>query len=105
MAKSKSDLLRDARALIPELKPQDLAQELRGPGRPVVIDVREREESDKGIIPGAKVVPRGFLELRIEQAVPDRAADVVLYCESGARSVLAGRALKDMGYERVRNLA
>jgi len=105
MAKTKSELLKQARATVPEVTPASLAQELRGPGRPVVIDVRERDEAEAGIVPGARVVPRSFLELRIEEAVPDRNADVVLYCASGARSLLSGRTLGDMGYQRVRNLA
>ena len=104
MAKTKTDLLRDARAQVPEVSALDLAAQLRGPQRPVVLDVREKDESDAGLIPGAKVVPRGFLELRVEEAVPDRTADVVLYCGGGTRSLLAARSLKEMGYERVRSL-
>ena len=72
--------------------------------RPVIIDVREKNETDAGLLPGAKHVPRGFLELRIEEAVPDRGADVVLYCASGTRSLLAARTLKEMGYTKLRNL-
>src|SRR5207237_4867791 len=54
--------------------------------------------------PGARQVPRGSLELRIGEAVPDHNTDVVLYCASGTRSLLAGRTLHEMGYTRVRNL-
>src|SRR3982750_3594992 len=60
---------------------------------------------DAGIPPGAPKIPRGFLELRIEEAVPERDADVVLYCAGGTRSLLAARTLQDMGYSRVRSLA
>jgi molybdopterin/thiamine biosynthesis adenylyltransferase/rhodanese-related sulfurtransferase len=103
--KTKSDLLKQARASVGEVAPHELAQELRGPGRPIVVDVREKEESEGGLIPGAKVIPRGFLELRIEEAVPDRGADLVLYCAGGTRSLLAARSLGEMGYQRVRSLA
>jgi sulfur-carrier protein adenylyltransferase/sulfurtransferase len=71
----------------------------------VLIDVREGEEYNDGYIPGAVWIPRGKLELRIEDAVPDRNADVVLYCAGGNRSALAARSLKELGYERVRSLA
>ncbi len=56
---------------------------------PVLIDVREGEEYNDGYIPGATWIPRGKLELRIEDAVPNRDADVVLYCAGGNRSALA----------------
>jgi molybdopterin/thiamine biosynthesis adenylyltransferase/rhodanese-related sulfurtransferase len=104
-AKTKADLLKSARAQVREVTPQELAQELRSPNRPVLIDVREKDESDAGLIPGAKVVPRGFLELRIEEAQPDRNAEVVLYCAGGTRSLLAARTLQDMGYQRVRSMS
>jgi molybdopterin/thiamine biosynthesis adenylyltransferase/rhodanese-related sulfurtransferase len=100
--KTKSDLLKEARAQVPELTPAELS---RLSPRPMLIDVRERQEADAGMLPGARLIPRGYLELRIEQAVPERGAEVVLYCESGARSAFAGRNLQEMGYTRVRNLA
>ena len=103
--KTKADLLKQAREKVRELTAQELAQELRGSQRPVVIDVREKDESELGLIPGAKPLPRGFLELRIEDAVPDRTADVVLYCAGGTRSLLAARNLQEMGYQRVRSLS
>ena len=99
--KTKSELLKDARSQVPEVTPAELS---RQSPRPVVIDVREKQETDQGMLPGARHVPRGFLELRIEEAVPDRGADVVLYCASGTRSLLAARTLQEMGYARVRNL-
>ena len=99
---TKSELLKDARSLVPEVQPLDLSRQSPGP---VIVDVREKDETDAGMLPGAKPVPRGFLELRIEETVPDRGADVVLYCAGGTRSLLAARTLKDMGYTRVRSLA
>src|SRR5437870_4609737 len=100
--KTKTELLKDARSKVPEVRPLELS---RQSPKPVIIDVREKQETDGGMLPGAKHVPRGFLELRIEETLPDRGADVVLYCASGTRSLLAGKTLEDMGYTRVRNLA
>jgi molybdopterin/thiamine biosynthesis adenylyltransferase/rhodanese-related sulfurtransferase len=71
----------------------------------VLIDVREGDEYEQGYIPGAQWIPRGKLELRIEDAVPDRDAEVVLYCAGGNRSALAARSLKELGYTRVSSLA
>ena len=58
----------------------------------VLIDVREGDEHQEGYIPGALWIPRGKLELRIEDAVPDRSSDVVLYCAGGNRSALAAKS-------------
>src|SRR4051812_49073833 len=71
----------------------------------VLIDVREVDEWNEGYIPGATWIPRGKLELRIEDAVPNREADLVLYCAGGNRSALAAKSLKELGYTKVRSLA
>jgi sulfur-carrier protein adenylyltransferase/sulfurtransferase len=70
-----------------------------------IVDVRETEEFSVGHLPGAKHVPRGYLESRIEGAVPDRAQRVVLYCASGNRSALAAHTLEhELGYENVESM-
>jgi molybdopterin/thiamine biosynthesis adenylyltransferase/rhodanese-related sulfurtransferase len=71
----------------------------------VFVDVRERDEWDEGHIPGAVHVPRGNLESRIENAVPDREREVILYCASGARSAFAAKSLGELGYANVASLA
>ena len=68
---------------------------------PVLVDVREQDEYVQGFIPGARWIPRGFLELRIEEQVPERDRPIVLYCAGGTRSALAARSLRDLGYTRV----
>ena len=103
---TKTELLKQARTQVPEVSPQELARQLAAPGaKPLVLDVREKDEVDAGIVPGARHVPRGFLDLRIEEAVPDHNADLVLYCAGGTRSLLGGKLLREMGYQRVRSLA
>jgi molybdopterin/thiamine biosynthesis adenylyltransferase/rhodanese-related sulfurtransferase len=72
---------------------------------PILIDVREKDEWIEGSIPGARWIPRGFLELRIEDQVPERSAEIVLYCAGGTRSALAARALEELGYTNVKSLA
>src|SRR5579875_3222362 len=65
----------------------------------------EIEEVDQGKIPGAKHVPRAYLESRIEQVVPDRSTPIILYCASGVRSAYAARTMiKELGYENVRSM-
>jgi sulfur-carrier protein adenylyltransferase/sulfurtransferase len=81
------------------------AAELRESDEAVFVDVREQNEWDEGHVPGALHVPRGNLESRIEQAVPDRDASIVVYCASGSRSAFAAKALEELGYEDVVSLA
>lgn len=97
-------LLRDLRATTPELDAATLAGE-QATTHPAILDVREADEHAQGMIPGAVHIPRGFLEIRVERAVPDRASPVVLYCASGTRSLLAVRSLQELGYTNVRSLA
>jgi molybdopterin/thiamine biosynthesis adenylyltransferase/rhodanese-related sulfurtransferase len=72
---------------------------------PVLIDVREKDEWMEGFIPGAHWIPRGFLEQRIEDQVPEKGSAVVLYCAGGTRSALAARTLGELGYNNVTSLA
>jgi sulfur-carrier protein adenylyltransferase/sulfurtransferase len=71
----------------------------------VLIDVREKDEWMEGFIPGAQWIPRGFLEQRIEDQVPEKNAAVVVYCAGGTRSALAARSLGELGYSNVQSLA
>jgi adenylyltransferase/sulfurtransferase len=104
MPLSSRDLLDQARAAIPEIEVNDLADTMKAePGR-AVIDVREQEEVAQGLIPGAVHIPRGFLELRVEGLIPDREAPISVYCASGVRSLLAANTLRAMGYRIVRSV-
>jgi molybdopterin/thiamine biosynthesis adenylyltransferase/rhodanese-related sulfurtransferase len=98
-------LLRDLRLETSEIDAATLSTELANGKHPAVIDVREPDEHVQGMIPGTVHIVRGFLEQRIERAVPDREAPVVVYCASGTRSVLAARSLAELGYTNVRSLA
>jgi molybdopterin/thiamine biosynthesis adenylyltransferase/rhodanese-related sulfurtransferase len=70
----------------------------------VWIDVREIDEWQEGHIPGAVHVPRGHLESRIEGVVPDRSAQLVIYCAAGNRSAFVAKSLEELGYEHVHSL-
>jgi molybdopterin/thiamine biosynthesis adenylyltransferase/rhodanese-related sulfurtransferase len=98
-----AEYIRQIKQQITEVDPSDVKPVL-GNGV-AVIDVRETEEWEQGHLPGAKHVPRGHLESRIEGAAPDRKQKVILYCASGNRSALAAKTLRDeLGYEDVASM-
>jgi sulfur-carrier protein adenylyltransferase/sulfurtransferase len=101
MAKSFRDLMTESRQAVPEWTPDAVRQRMSNGGGYTLVDVREKEEYREGHLPGALSVPRGFLDMRIEEVVPDKAAPLVLYCAGGTRSLLAGRTLKEMGYTNI----
>lgn len=98
------DMFSRARARVDEIDVKQAAQQSEQEPDLQVIDVREKNEWDEGHIPGARHVPRGYLELRIENAVPDKSQPILLYCAGGTRSVLAARTLQDMGYTNVTSM-
>jgi glyoxylase-like metal-dependent hydrolase (beta-lactamase superfamily II)/rhodanese-related sulfurtransferase len=71
-----------------------------GAGDLVVLDVRERDAYEEGHIPGARLLPRGQLELRVNQDLPDPTRRIVSYCEFGRISTLATATLREMGFQR-----
>lgn len=105
MAKTYKELMDEARAAVPEVTVDDVKARLANGRRPVLLDVREREEYREGHLEGALALPRGFLEMRVEEAVPDKSAPVVAYCAGGVRSLIAARTLQEMGYTDVRSMA
>jgi adenylyltransferase/sulfurtransferase len=99
------ELLAAARGEIKEARPDQVEAQLKTSQPPVLIDIREPDEVQQGVIPGAVVIPRGYLELRVERRVPDHEQPVVVYCASGVRSVFAAKTLEQMGYTNVASLA
>ena len=102
-----AEVIREVKSRIDEVDPAQVRGDLEtGNGdAPVLVDVRESDEFEAGHIPGAKHVPRGHLESRIEGAAPDRSQRVVLYCASGNRSALAADTLERLlGYEHVESM-
>ena len=103
MSPSSADVIRQIKERVSEIDPAEVREGL-GNGV-VLVDVREGEEYERERIPGAVHVPRGYLESRIEGAVRDRDAHVVLYCASGSRSALAADTLQQLlGYSNVESM-
>jgi rhodanese-related sulfurtransferase len=70
-----------------------------------LVDVREKSEFDAGRIRGARHLGKGVIERDVEKAIPDPAAEIILYCGGGFRSALAAENLGRMGYANVKSMA
>jgi sulfur-carrier protein adenylyltransferase/sulfurtransferase len=99
------DHLAAAKSEIKEISTRDAAARLASGPRPVLLDVRERDEYEQGFIPGAVHIPRGFLESRIDNAVANRDRPVIVYCASGNRSVYAAKTLGELGFTNVESMS
>jgi rhodanese-related sulfurtransferase len=114
MTRSLEDFVREALELIEEISPEEAKRILAEPNREGwdFLDVREPDEFAGGHVPGARNIPRGFLEVRADLKHPkrdpwlaDRDRWLVLYCGGGHRSALAARTLGEMGFSRAVSMA
>ena len=105
MSITSNQLLNKVKETIREISVEEVLQELASDQTVHIIDVRERDEVADGYIPGASIIPRGFLEMNVEEDVTmDRSAPITLYCAGGMRSALAARDLGFLGYTNVRSM-
>ncbi|HWA61285.1 MAG TPA: MBL fold metallo-hydrolase [Caulobacteraceae bacterium] len=99
--KTVTQVLADAAARTPFMSLEELNRRLGARGNDlVVLDVREESAFKAGHIPGAHHLPRGQLELRMDQELPDPTLRIVACCEFGKISTLAAATLRDFGYTR-----
>ena len=105
MAKTLNDLMEEARRQVPEWTIEQIKGHLGNGEDYLLLDVREKDEFRQGHLGGAISLPRAFLELHIEQVVPDKDRPIIAYCGGGARSLLAAKQLKEMGYKNVTSMA
>src|SRR5579871_579841 len=94
----------EARKEIQEITVDDLKRMQKAGEDFALVDVREREESSRGAIPGAVAIPRGILELNIDQVTSDKNRKIICYCGGGSRSALAAQSLKKMGFRQALSL-
>ena len=94
-------LVRDAKSRIKEDDFRETKKRLDAGERIILVDTREDAEWARGHIPGAIHLGKGIIERDIEKTVPDKEAQIVLYCGGGFRSALAAENLQKMGYRNV----
>ncbi len=99
--KTVAQMLSEAAAQVPFMSLAELRSRTQDAARDLlVLDVREREAYEQAHIPGAVLLPRGQLELRVNQDLPDPTRRILVYCELGRISTLATATLRTMGYQR-----
>jgi molybdopterin/thiamine biosynthesis adenylyltransferase/rhodanese-related sulfurtransferase len=103
MAKTYSDLFAEVRGSVKILPLDELKKRFdeRAKKPFTLVDVRDKEEFRAGYIPGAVSLPRAYLEQQFEQKLPDRNAEIVVYCAGGTRSAFAAKTLSELGYTNV----
>ena len=96
--KTVGEMLAEATAHVPFMSMAELRSRVEsGANELVVLDVREKDAYETGHIPGARLLPRGQLELRVDKELPDPTARIVTCCEFGRISTLAASTLRDDG--------
>lgn len=98
-------LVNEAKKEVREINVGDLKKMQQGGEDFSLIDVRDKQDADKGMIPQAVNISRGMLEYSIDQVTTDKERKIVLYCGGGSRSALAAQSLKKMGFKNVISLA
>jgi len=109
--KTATDLVKEAKAQIENLTPEQVENELSSGDRVSLIDLREYEELlQNGTIPGSFHAPRGMLEFYADPALTYHKPEfrkehrIILHCATGGRSALAAVTLKEMGYQNIAHL-
>ncbi len=98
------NLVQDAKSRIKEYTVPQIRQRQEA-GEPfTLVDVREESEWQAGHVSGSIHLGKGIIERDIEQRIPDKDTDIVLYCGGGFRSALAADALQKMGYTQVSSM-
>src|SRR5687767_8248168 len=98
------ELLAQAKAAISETTAEDLQARMEAGERIQTLDVREQDETQNGVLPGAKILSRAHFESRVEDVVPDKHSEVIVYCASGVRSAFAAQTMQELGYTNVKHL-
>ena len=97
-------LVDDAKSRVREVDVDETRRKLES-GKAKLIDVREESEWEAGHARGAQHLGKGVIERDIEDRVPDKKAELILYCGGGFRSALSADNLQKMGYTSISSMA
>jgi molybdopterin/thiamine biosynthesis adenylyltransferase/rhodanese-related sulfurtransferase len=103
--KTFTELLKETKGQISELTPAQVKEKIDFKEPVTLLDVREKDEVAQGYIEDSVTIPRGFLEQKVENAIPERNTPIIVYCAAGTRSAMAAKTLKEMGYTDVTSMS
>ncbi len=103
--KTKQQVLSEIASEIPQISPEQLKIKMDSSKQELIlIDVRTERERDAGFISGSIWIPSGFLEMKIQDICKNAGTEIVVYCRGGNRSMLAAKALQQLGYKNIFSL-
>jgi rhodanese-related sulfurtransferase len=94
-------IVNDAKSRVKETNVAEVKRRMEAGEKLTLVDVREESEWQRGHVRGAVHMGKGVIERDIEQQIPDKGAEIILYCGGGYRSALAADNLQKMGYKNV----
>ncbi|MBN1255719.1 MAG: hypothetical protein JXA50_10640 [Deltaproteobacteria bacterium] len=103
--KTATDLVNEAKEKVCEVSAADAKGKIDSDTSLIILDVREPDEFGKGHIPKAINIPRGLLEFKVTNEIPNKDANILVYCKTGGRSCLACSTLVTMGYKNAKSIA
>jgi rhodanese-related sulfurtransferase len=103
--KTATDLINEAKESVCEISVADAKGKIDSDASVIILDVREPDEFGKGHIPKAMNIPRGLLEFKVTNEIPNKDANILAYCKTGGRSCLACSTLVEMGYKNAKSIA
>ena len=96
--KTLEQLVAEAKANVGHISPAEFTEATEAI---ILLDVRDEPDYDKEHLPEAVSLPRGYIELDIDEIAPEADTHIVTYCGGGTRATLSAQTLKNMGYENV----
>jgi rhodanese-related sulfurtransferase len=102
--KTPDQLVKEAKSVIKEVSITDVKKMIDAKEKVILLDVRDKNETEEGVIPGAMNLSRGLLEFKAAMLLPDKNARIVVYCGLDLRSPLATKTLNDLGYKNAVNM-
>ena len=90
------------KAMYEQITPEEAKKIMDSGEEHIILDTREQDEFDEGHIPGAILIPYTEIENKAEEMLPDKDAQILVYCRSGRRSKIAAESLAKLGYTNVK---
>ncbi len=90
------------KAMYEQITPEEAKKIMDSGEEYIILDTREQDEFDEGHIPGAILIPYTEIENKAEKVLPDKDAQILVYCRSGRRSKIAAESLAKLGYTNVK---